>query len=212
MERAEFEPAASGLQTHPIARPGLTPTDRIGMAEPKSASPANEARHRSTAVRSHRARMGAAYMGNIRAHGLSFGPTEANQVHPATDSTDEPQPSAPDRGAPPLTVARVKSSPGAWCSSSAWRSGVSRAKLGRRRRQRATLAAAGPFFAYGKEAVACGCVNFTASRISRRRERPAAKRLILSSCSVKRRARLGGFIHEDSYAALNRASAPSHVV
>jgi hypothetical protein len=95
MERAGFEPAASDLQTHPIARPRLTPTDRIGMAEPKSASPANEARHRSTAVRSHRARMGAAYMGNIRAHSLSFGPTEANQVHPTLPTlrtSHSPQP------------------------------------------------------------------------------------------------------------------------
>jgi hypothetical protein len=37
MERAGFEPAASGLQTHPITRPHLTPTDRIGMTEPYSA-------------------------------------------------------------------------------------------------------------------------------------------------------------------------------
>jgi hypothetical protein len=34
MERAGLEPATSGLQTHPIARPHLTPTDRIGMSEP----------------------------------------------------------------------------------------------------------------------------------------------------------------------------------
>jgi hypothetical protein len=35
MERAGFEPAASDLQTQPIARRHLTPTDRIGMTEPK---------------------------------------------------------------------------------------------------------------------------------------------------------------------------------
>jgi hypothetical protein len=33
MERAGLEPATSGLQTHPIARPHLTPTDRIGMTK-----------------------------------------------------------------------------------------------------------------------------------------------------------------------------------
>jgi hypothetical protein len=43
MERAGFEPAASGLQTHPIARPHLTRIDRIGMTEPKSAVTPNEA-------------------------------------------------------------------------------------------------------------------------------------------------------------------------
>jgi hypothetical protein len=41
MERAGLEPATSGLQTHPIARPHLTPTDRIGMTEPKSAFSSN---------------------------------------------------------------------------------------------------------------------------------------------------------------------------
>ena len=56
MERAGFEPAASDLQTHPIARLHLTRADRIGMTEPKSAVRPNVARHRSTAVRSHRAR------------------------------------------------------------------------------------------------------------------------------------------------------------
>ena len=60
LERAGFEPAPSGLQTQPIARPDLTPTDSIGMTEPKSAVPPNQARHRSTAVRSHRARTAAA--------------------------------------------------------------------------------------------------------------------------------------------------------
>lgn len=54
MERAGFEPAASGLQTHPIARPDLTPTDRIGMTESKSAILATGIRTRSTAVCSHR--------------------------------------------------------------------------------------------------------------------------------------------------------------
>jgi len=58
MERAGLEPATSGLQTHPIARPHLTPIDRIGMAEPKSAVAPNVARHGSTAVRSHRAHPG----------------------------------------------------------------------------------------------------------------------------------------------------------
>src|SRR5207247_10847177 len=56
MERAGFEPAASDLQTHPITRPHLTPTNEISMTEPKSAVPPNVARHRSTGVRSHRAR------------------------------------------------------------------------------------------------------------------------------------------------------------
>jgi hypothetical protein len=37
MERTGIEPVTSGLQTHPIARPHLTPTDRIGMTEPYSA-------------------------------------------------------------------------------------------------------------------------------------------------------------------------------
>jgi hypothetical protein len=37
MERAGLEPATSGLQTHPITRPHLTPTNKIGMTEPKSA-------------------------------------------------------------------------------------------------------------------------------------------------------------------------------
>jgi len=41
MERAGFEPAASDLQTHPIARLHLTPTYRIGMTEPKSALSSN---------------------------------------------------------------------------------------------------------------------------------------------------------------------------
>jgi hypothetical protein len=36
MERAGLEPATSGLQTHLIARPHLTPTDRIGMTKPYS--------------------------------------------------------------------------------------------------------------------------------------------------------------------------------
>jgi hypothetical protein len=73
MERAGFEPAPSGLQTHLIAQLHLTPTDRIGMTEPKSAVPPNAARHRSTAVRSHLARTAAAYMGNIRAANAHLG-------------------------------------------------------------------------------------------------------------------------------------------
>jgi hypothetical protein len=60
MERTGIEPVTSGLQTHPIARPHLTPIDRIGMTEPKSAVAPDVARHGSTAVRSHRARTGAA--------------------------------------------------------------------------------------------------------------------------------------------------------
>jgi hypothetical protein len=56
MERAGFEPAASGLQIHPITRLQLTAIDRISMTEPNSAFSSNVVRHRSTAVRSHRAR------------------------------------------------------------------------------------------------------------------------------------------------------------
>jgi hypothetical protein len=56
MERTGIEPVTSGLQTHPITRRRLTPTDRIGMTEAKLADSANAARHRSTTVRSHRAR------------------------------------------------------------------------------------------------------------------------------------------------------------
>jgi hypothetical protein len=41
MERTGIEPVTSGLQTHPMARPHLTPTDRISMTEPKSAVPSN---------------------------------------------------------------------------------------------------------------------------------------------------------------------------
>jgi hypothetical protein len=37
VERTGIEPVTSGLQTQPIARPHLTPTDRIGMSEPYSA-------------------------------------------------------------------------------------------------------------------------------------------------------------------------------
>jgi hypothetical protein len=37
MERTGIEPVTSGLQIHPITRPHLTPTDRNGMTEPKSA-------------------------------------------------------------------------------------------------------------------------------------------------------------------------------
>src|SRR5919108_3074199 len=54
----------SGLQTHPIARPHLTPTDRICMTEPKSAFSPDVSRHGSTEVRSHRARTAAAQVGN----------------------------------------------------------------------------------------------------------------------------------------------------
>jgi hypothetical protein len=41
MERAGFEPAASGLQTQPITRPRLTAIDKNGMTEPSSAPSAN---------------------------------------------------------------------------------------------------------------------------------------------------------------------------
>jgi hypothetical protein len=64
MERAGFEPAASDLQTQPIARPHLTPTDKTGMTEPNLALLSNVIRHGSTAVRSHRARTTAAWTGN----------------------------------------------------------------------------------------------------------------------------------------------------
>jgi hypothetical protein len=48
------------LQTHPIARPHLTPTHEIGMTEPKAAFSSDAARHGSTMFRSHRARTAAA--------------------------------------------------------------------------------------------------------------------------------------------------------
>ncbi len=60
LERTGIEPVTSDLQTHPIARPHLTPTDKIGMTERKSLLSANLAQRRSTAVRSHRARIAAA--------------------------------------------------------------------------------------------------------------------------------------------------------
>jgi hypothetical protein len=60
MERAGLEPAASGLQTQSIARPHLTPIDRIGMTEPNSHLLPNVTRPRLTSVRSHRARTAAA--------------------------------------------------------------------------------------------------------------------------------------------------------
>jgi len=41
MERAGFEPATSGLQTHPITRRHLMPTDGIGTTRPKSAFSSN---------------------------------------------------------------------------------------------------------------------------------------------------------------------------
>jgi hypothetical protein len=61
-----FDPAGEG-QTDPVDLRGgarvqrhLTPTDGIGMSEPKSAFSPNLTRHRQTAVRSHRPRTGAA--------------------------------------------------------------------------------------------------------------------------------------------------------
>jgi hypothetical protein len=56
MERAGLEPATSGLQTHPIARPHLTPIYRIGMTELKSALSSNVHLTEFEAVRSHGAR------------------------------------------------------------------------------------------------------------------------------------------------------------
>jgi hypothetical protein len=41
MERTGIEPVTSGLQTQPIARPHLTPTNRIGMTEPYLAISSN---------------------------------------------------------------------------------------------------------------------------------------------------------------------------
>jgi hypothetical protein len=41
MERTGIEPVTSGLQTQPITRPDLTPTDRIGLTEPKLACSSN---------------------------------------------------------------------------------------------------------------------------------------------------------------------------
>jgi hypothetical protein len=58
MERTGIEPVTSGLQTHPITRPHLTPIDRIGVTKPNSAFSSNVIRHGSTAVCSHRARTG----------------------------------------------------------------------------------------------------------------------------------------------------------
>jgi hypothetical protein len=60
MERAGFEPAASGLQTHPDATRHLTALDRTGVVEPKSPFSSNAARHVSTVLCSHRARTAAA--------------------------------------------------------------------------------------------------------------------------------------------------------
>ena|SRR6266511_79772 len=59
-----IEPVTSGLQTQPITRRQLTVTDRIGMTEPKPASTPDVTRHRSTGVRSHRARTVAVQEGN----------------------------------------------------------------------------------------------------------------------------------------------------
>jgi hypothetical protein len=64
VERTGIEPVTSGLQTHPIGRHRLTPTDRSGMTEPKSASVPDVARHGSTEICSHRARTDAAWIGN----------------------------------------------------------------------------------------------------------------------------------------------------
>src|SRR5919201_3025636 len=77
MERAGFEPAASGLQTHAIVRPHLTPTDRIGMTEPEISRPSERSltpfdggplapRSRGRCLNGQR----------FGAQGLSVGPTE----------------------------------------------------------------------------------------------------------------------------------------
>jgi hypothetical protein len=81
MERAGFEPAASGLQTQPITRPRLTSIDRIGMTEPRLAISTNVIRHRSTPVRSHRARTVAASTDNP----CECSATEDRRVGQATD-------------------------------------------------------------------------------------------------------------------------------
>jgi hypothetical protein len=60
MERAGLEPATSGLQTHPIARPHLTPIVRIGMTEPEAVFSSNVNQHGWPVVRSHLARTAAA--------------------------------------------------------------------------------------------------------------------------------------------------------
>jgi hypothetical protein len=60
VERTGIEPVTSGLQTHPIARPHLTPTDRIGMTEPNRSSrrtPPDTARQHSARTCSHRCRL-----------------------------------------------------------------------------------------------------------------------------------------------------------
>jgi hypothetical protein len=41
MERTGIEPVTFGLQTQPIARPHLTPTNKTGMTEPNSAISSN---------------------------------------------------------------------------------------------------------------------------------------------------------------------------
>jgi hypothetical protein len=74
MELTGIEPVTSGLQTQPITRPHLTRIDRIGMTEPKSTFLSHVIRHRSTTVRSHRARTAAAQIGNtVRASRMGDG-------------------------------------------------------------------------------------------------------------------------------------------
>ena len=46
MERAGIEPATFGLQSRRITGRHLTPTDRIGMTEPKSGFSPHATRHR----------------------------------------------------------------------------------------------------------------------------------------------------------------------
>jgi hypothetical protein len=56
MERTGIEPVTSGLQSHQEARRHLTGTDQKRMVEPRLLLSSNSTRHRSTALRSHRAR------------------------------------------------------------------------------------------------------------------------------------------------------------
>jgi hypothetical protein len=55
VERTGIEPVTFGLQSRPIARPRLTPTNRIGIAKRRSRLLTDLARHRWTSIRSHRA-------------------------------------------------------------------------------------------------------------------------------------------------------------
>jgi hypothetical protein len=80
VERTGIEPVTSGLQSHPIARPRLTPSDRMGMTESKLASTSDFARHRSTVVRSHGARTTAASGGNETSAGTRRPGADASKL------------------------------------------------------------------------------------------------------------------------------------